>query len=576
MKMLLKYLKNYKKELFFGPLFKLLEAIFELIVPIVMAKIIDNGIGNNDSSYIIKMSIVIIILGVCGLGFALTCQYLASKCAYGFATELRTALYKHINTLSHSEIDKIGVSSLINRLTNDTNTVQNGVNMFIRLAVRAPFLIIGATVMAMTIDLKLSLVFLVVTPIVAFVIYKVMSKTVPLYKKTQAKLDEAALITRENLEGTRVIRAFSRQEEEIEDFNKVCGDLTENMMISGKISAILNPVSFMIMNLAIVAVLWFGGVRINTGSFTQGELTAFVNYMTQISLTLVVLANLIIIFTKAFASANRITEVFECNSAIASGEITEFVENENIIEFRNVSFAYNGAGGNSLDNISFKIKKGSMLGIIGGTGSGKSTLINLIPRFYEASEGEVLIYGKNVKEYDTDMLRKKIGVVSQKTSIFSGTVRENMQWADENATDEEIIKALKIAQAWEFVDRLPEKLDTHISQGGKNLSGGQKQRLSIARAFVGNPEIIILDDSTSALDYATDLAFRRSLSENLPDTTIIMVSQRATSLTSADMIIVMDDGEIASIGTHDELIEKCRIYNEIYNSQLSQKEDDEE
>lgn len=575
MKKLLIYLKNYKKELFFGPLFKLLEAIFELIVPLVMAKIIDNGIGNNNSSYILKMSIIIVVLGICGLGFALTCQYLASKCAFGFGTELRRALYTHINTLSHSEIDRIGVSSLINRLTNDTNTLQSGVNMFIRLAVRAPFLIIGATVMSMTIDLKLSAIFLIVTPIVAFVIYKVMSKTVPLYKKTQAKLDEAALITRENLEGTRVIRAFSRQEEEIKNFNSVCDELTENMLISGKISAILNPISFMIMNLAIVAVLWFGGVRIDTGSFTQGELTAFVNYMTQISLTLVVLANLIIIFTKAYASANRIAEVFEYNSDIASGNLTEFTDNDNIIEFKNVSFSYNNAGGNSLENLSFEIKKGNTIGIIGGTGSGKSTLINLIPRFYDATEGEVLICGKNVKEYNTDFLRKKIGIVSQKTSIFSGTVRDNMQWADENATDDEIIKALKIAQAWEFVERLPEKLDTHISQGGKNLSGGQKQRLSIARAFVGNPEIIILDDSTSALDYATDLAFRRSLTENLSDTTIIMVSQRATSLTNADMIIVMDDGEIAAIGKHDELITKCSIYNEIYNSQLSQKEDNE-
>jgi len=575
MKNLLIYLKNYKKELFFGPLFKLLEAIFELIVPLVMAKIIDNGIGNNNSSYILKMSIIIVVLGICGLGFALTCQYLASKCAFGFGTELRRALYTHINTLSHSEIDRIGVSSLINRLTNDTNTLQSGVNMFIRLAVRAPFLIIGATVMSMTIDLKLSAIFLIVTPIVAFVIYKVMSKTVPLYKKTQAKLDEAALITRENLEGTRVIRAFSRQEEEIKNFNSVCNELTENMLISGKISAILNPISFMIMNLAIVAVLWFGGVRIDTGSFTQGELTAFVNYMTQISLTLVVLANLIIIFTKAYASANRIAEVFEYNSDIASGSLTEFTDNDNIIEFKNVSFSYNNAGGNSLENLSFEIKKGNTIGIIGGTGSGKSTLINLIPRFYDATEGEVLICGKNVKEYNTDFLRKKIGIVSQKTSIFSGTVRDNMQWADENATDDEIIKALKIAQAWEFVERLPEKLDTHISQGGKNLSGGQKQRLSIARAFVGNPEIIILDDSTSALDYATDLAFRRSLTENLSDTTIIMVSQRATSLTNADMIIVMDDGEIAAIGKHDELIAKCSIYNEIYNSQLSQKEDNE-
>ena len=441
MKMLLKYLKNYKKELFFGPLFKLLEAIFELIVPIVMAKIIDNGIGNNDSSYIIKMSIVIVILGVCGLGFALTCQYLASKCAYGFATELRTALYKHINTLSHSEIDKIGVSSLINRLTNDTNTVQNGVNMFIRLAVRAPFLIIGATVMAMTIDLKLSLVFLVVTPIVAFVIYKVMSKTVPLYKKTQAKLDEAALITRENLEGTRVIRAFSRQEEEIEDFNKVCGDLTENMMISGKISAILNPVSFMIMNLAIVAVLWFGGVRINTGSFTQGELTAFVNYMTQISLALVVMANLVVIFTKAGASASRVNEIFDETPDISDGSGATISENAPAVEFKEACFDYGNNGEYELEGITFSVNKGETIGIIGSTGSGKSTLINLIPRFYDTAKGEVFVDGANVKDYIVSDLRRKIGIVPQKSALFSGTVRENLTIGNENASEETIKKA---------------------------------------------------------------------------------------------------------------------------------------
>lgn len=575
MKSLLIYLKNYRKELFFGPLFKLLEAVFELIVPLVMAKIIDKGIINENPAYIVKMSLVIVVLGICGLAFALTCQYLAAKCAYGFGTELRTALYRHINRLSHSEIDKIGVSSLINRLTNDTNTVQSGVNMFIRLAVRAPFLIIGATVMAMSIDLKLSIIFLIVTPVVAFVIYQVMSRTVPLYKKTQSKLDTEALITRENLEGTRVIRSFSRQEEEIEKFNFVCDELTENMMISGKISAILNPVSFMIMNLAIVAVLWFGGVRINVGNLTQGELTAFVNYMTQISLTLVVLANLINIFTKAFAAANRVTEVFECQPTLLSGELENLGDSPYSVEFKDVSFTYNDAGDKSLQNISFSIKKGGVLGIIGGTGSGKSTLISLIPRFYDVSEGEVLVCGENVKKYNTDFLRKKIGVVSQKAGIFSGTVRENMQWADENASDEEIIKALRIAQAWEFVEKLPQGLDTVISQGGKNLSGGQKQRLSIARAFVGNPEIVILDDSTSALDYATDLAFRRSLRENLADTTIIMVSQRATSLTSADKIIVLDDGEIVGIGTHDELVENCRIYSEIYNSQLSEKEEND-
>lgn len=578
MRKLFRFLKNYKKELILGPFFKLLEAIFELIVPIVMAKIIDNGIGNNDSDYILKMSIVIVILGICGLGFALTCQYLAAKCAFGFGTELRTALYKHINSLSYSGIDKIGVASLINRLSNDTNTVQGGVNMFIRLAVRAPFLIIGAAVMAMTIDLKLSVIFLIVTPIVSFIIYIIMSRTIPLYKKTQQKLDKAATITREDLEGTRVIRAFSRQQEEIDEFNKACNELTDNMMIAGKISAILNPVSFMIMNLAIVAVIWFGGLRINSGSLTQGELTAFVNYITQISLTLVVFANLLVIFTKAIASANRINEVFDCKPDICSGKIDNINKNDykNSIEFKNVSFTYNGAGDKSLENISFEIKKGEMLGIIGGTGSGKSTLVNLIPRFYDATQGEIVICGENVKNYNTDTLRKSIGVVPQKAVLFTGTVRENMKWAKADADAEEIITALKTAQAWEFVEKLPQKLDTPISQGGKNLSGGQKQRLSIARAFVGKPEIIILDDSTSALDYSTDLAFRHAIREQMKDTTIVMVSQRATSLKDADKIIVMDDGKIVGMGKHSELLENCHVYSEIYNSQLSNKEENED
>ena len=450
--------------------------------------------------------------------------------------------------------------------------------MFIRLAVRAPFLIIGAAVMAMTIDLKLSVIFLIVTPIVSFIIYIIMSRTIPLYKKTQQKLDKAATITREDLEGTRVIRAFSRQQEEIDEFNKACNELTDNMMIAGKISAILNPVSFMIMNLAIVAVIWFGGLRINSGSLTQGELTAFVNYITQISLTLVVFANLLVIFTKAIASANRINEVFDCKPDICSGKIDNINKNDykNSIEFKNVSFTYNGAGDKSLENISFEIKKGEMLGIIGGTGSGKSTLVNLIPRFYDATQGEIVICGENVKNYDTDTLRKSIGVVPQKAVLFTGTVRENMKWAKADADDEEIITALKTAQAWEFVEKLPQKLDTPISQGGKNLSGGQKQRLSIARAFVGKPEIIILDDSTSALDYSTDLAFRHAIREQMKDTTIVMVSQRATSLKDADKIIIMDDGKIVGMGKHSELLENCHVYSEIYNSQLSNKEENED
>ena len=574
MKRVLIYLKNYKKQLILGPFFKLLEAIFELIVPIVMAKIIDNGIGNNDTGYILKMGGVMVILGICGLLFALVCQYFASQCAYGFGTDLRKSLYEHINTLSYSSIDKLGTSTLINRITNDTNSVQTGVNMFIRLAFRAPFLVAGAIVASMLIDLKLSIAFLIITPIISFIIYAVMSRTIPLYKKTQQKLDKTATLTRENLEGTRVIRAFSHQEDEIKNFNKACNDLSDNAILAGKISSVLNPVTFMVMNLGIVAIIYFGGIRVDGGSITQGELTAFINYMTQILLALVVLANLIVTFTKAIASANRIKDIFECKNEIISGNLDSVDKNaENSIEFENVSFRYNGAGDNSLENITFKIRKGGMLGIIGGTGSGKSTLSALIPRFYDADSGNIKIFGRDIKQYDTDFLRKIVGNVPQKAVLFTGTVRENMQLADENATDEEIIKALKIAQAWEFVEKLPRKLDTIISQGGKNLSGGQKQRISIARAFIGNPEIVILDDSTSALDYATDLAFRKAIKENLRDTTVIMISQRATSLKDADNIIVMDDGKAVGTGTHENLLENCEVYKEIYSSQLNSKED---
>lgn len=574
MKRVLIYLKNYKKQLILGPFFKLLEAIFELIVPVVMAKIIDNGIGNNDTGYILKMGGVMVILGICGLLFALVCQYFASQCAYGFGTDLRKSLYEHINTLSYSSIDKLGTSTLINRITNDTNSVQTGVNMFIRLAFRAPFLVAGAIVASMLIDLKLSIAFLIITPIISLIIYAVMSRTIPLYKKTQQKLDKTATLTRENLEGTRVIRAFSHQEDEIRNFNKACNDLSDNAILAGKISSVLNPVTFMVMNLGIVAIIYFGGIRVDGGSITQGELTAFINYMTQILLALVVLANLIVTFTKAIASANRISDIFECKNEIISGNLDSVDKNaENSIEFENVSFRYNGAGDNSLENITFKIRKGGMLGIIGGTGSGKSTLSALIPRFYDADSGNIKIFGRDIKQYDTDFLRKIVGNVPQKAVLFTGTVRENMQLADENATDEEIIKALKIAQAWEFVEKLPRKLDTIISQGGKNLSGGQKQRISIARAFIGNPEIVILDDSTSALDYATDLAFRKTIKENLRDTTVIMISQRATSLKDADNIIVMDDGKAVGTGTHENLLENCEVYKEIYSSQLNSKED---
>ncbi len=564
-------MKNYKKELIFGPFFKLLEAVFELIVPFVMANIIDKGIANNDKAYILKMSGVIVILGVCGLGFALTCQYLAAKCAYGFGTELRRAMYSHINSLSHSSVDKIGTASLVNRLTNDTNTVQNGVNMFIRLAVRAPFLVIGAAVMAVAIDVKLSIIFFIAAPLISGIIFVIMRKTVPMYKKTQQKLDRAALLTRENIEGTRVIRAFSRQQEEIGEFDSAVDEIAKSSIAVGKISAILNPAAFMIMNLGIVAIIWFGGVRIDAGNLTQGELTAFTNYMTQILLALVVLANLIVTFTKAFASANRVSEVFDLPTE-ENGSRTSGCSAENMIEFRNVSFAYDGAGDCSVRNLSFELKPGEMLGIIGGTGSGKSTAAALIPCFYKPTEGDVLVDGVNVLDFDRNALRGMIGYVPQKTVLFTGTVRDNMRWRKADASDEEIIAALKTAQAWEFVEKMPDGLDTPIAQGGRNLSGGQRQRIAIARALVGKPEIVILDDSTSALDYATDLRLRKALKEDMEDTTVIMISQRTTSLKDAAKIIVMDDGEPAGIGTHEELLRSCNVYREIYDSQMNEKE----
>ena len=573
MKDLLKFLKNYKKELVFGPFFKLLEAIFELMVPMVMAKIIDKGIANGDTGYILRMSGLIVVLGVCGLGFALTCQFLAARCAYGFGTELREALYRHINSLSYESIDRIGTSSLVNRLTNDTNTVQNGVNMFIRLAVRAPFLIIGAAVMAVTIDWKLSGVMFIAAPLISAVIFFIMRRTVPMYKRTQQLLDRASTLTRENLEGTRVIRAFSRQQEEIDEFGQAVDDIAESSSAVGRISAILNPVAFMVMDLGIVAILWFGGARIDSGSLTQGQLTAFTNYMTQILLALVVLANLIVIFTKALASANRVSEIFALPSEENGSLVPESSTHE--IEFRGVSFAYEGAGDSSVKELSFSVKKGEMLGFIGGTGSGKSTAASLIPCFYKATQGQVLVRDTDVLDWNKEELRRIVGSVPQKAVLFTGTVRDNLRWQKADASDEEIISALKTAQAWEFVSAFPEGLDRRIAQGGLNLSGGQRQRLAIARALVGKPEILILDDSTSALDYATDLALRKALKTDLPDTTVVMISQRTTSLKDADLIVVLEDGETAGKGTHQELLESCQVYREIYQSQMNEREGSE-
>ncbi len=573
---LIPYLKDFKKECFLGPLFKLLEAILELIVPLVMAKIIDIGVKSYDTSYIIKMGILIIILGIVGLGSALVCQYFAAKASQGFGTKLRNELFHHINSLSHSEIDNIGTPSLITRIINDVNQLQVAVAMAIRLGVRAPFIILGSAIMAMFINLKLSLIFFLSIPLIVLTLYLVMGKAVPLYRVIQKKLDKISLITRENLDGVRVVRAFSKQEVEKNRFNIATLDHSNTAIKVGKLSALLNPLTFMIMNFSIAFIVWFGGIGVNNGNFTQGEIIAFVNYMTQILLTLIVVANLVIIFTKASASATRVNEVLDTKSSIKEASSSTKVQATNnsskIIEFKNVSFSYNNSKQYSLENISLSINKGETIGIIGGTGAGKSTLVNLMPRFYESTEGEIFINGENIKNYSIKDLRNLFGIVPQKAVLFTGSLRENMKWANKNASDEEILMALDIAQCSDFVSNLKDGLDTAVLQGGKNFSGGQKQRLTIARALVGSPKIIILDDSSSALDFATDLKLRQALNTHAKEITTIIVSQRASSIKNADKIVVLDDGKLAGIGTHEELLENSEVYKEICLSQLTREE----
>ncbi|WP_394896406.1 ABC transporter ATP-binding protein [Clostridium paraputrificum] len=573
---LIPYLKDFKKECFLGPLFKLLEAILELIVPLVMAKIIDIGVKSYDTSYIIKMGILIIILGIVGLGSALVCQYFAAKASQGFGTKLRNELFRHINSLSHSEIDNIGTPSLITRIINDVNQLQVAVAMAIRLGVRAPFIILGSAIMAMFINLKLSLIFFLSIPLIVLTLYLVMGKSIPLYRVIQKKLDKISLITRENLEGVRVVRAFSKQEVEKDRFNIAALDHSNTAIKVGKLSALLNPLTFMIMNFSIAFIVWFGGIGVNNGNFTQGEIIAFVNYMTQILLTLIVVANLVIIFTKASASATRVNEVLDTKSSIKEASSSTKVQATNnsskIIEFKNVSFSYNNSKQYSLENISLSINKGETIGIIGGTGAGKSTLVNLIPRFYESTEGEIFINGENIKNYSIKDLRNLFGIVPQKAVLFTGSLRENMKWANKNASDEEILMALDIAQCSDFVSNLKDGLDTAVLQGGKNFSGGQKQRLTIARALVGSPKIIILDDSSSALDFATDLKLRQALNIHAKEITTIIVSQRASSIKNSDKIVVLDDGKLAGIGTHEELLENSEVYKEICLSQLTREE----
>lgn len=577
MRNLLIYLKDYKKESIIGPLFKLLEATFELIVPVIMARIIDIGIKNQDTLYIWKMGAVLVIFGILGLTCSLLAQYFAAKAAVGFGTALRHDLFWHIENLSHAEVDKAGSSTLVVRMTSDVNQVQSGVNLVLRLFLRSPFIVVGALVMAFTINWKAAMVFVVTVPLLAFVIYGIMVITIPLYKKVQRELDEVLLTTRENLTGVRVIRAFRTQKLERETFEHKSDVLMAIQMHVGKISASLNPLTYIIVNAGIIAVIWFGGIQVNVGDMTQGEVIALVNYMTQTLLALVALANLIITFTKALASAGRINEVFAMKPGIVDGNekesaVQQTEEPKTAVSMEDVTFYYQKSKEPALEHISFTAKKGETIGIIGGTGSGKSTLVSLIPRFYDVTEGRVFVNGKDVREYKVENLRSKVGMVPQKAVLFHGTIRDNMKMGREDASDEEIFEALKTAQALEIVENKPGKLDTVLSEGGKNLSGGQRQRLTIARALVRNPEVLILDDSASALDFATDANLRKAIAEDTNDMTVFIVSQRAASIMHADKIIVLDDGQMVGYGTHQELLKQCEVYQEICYSQFSKEE----
>ena len=556
----------YKKELIVGPFCKLVEAVLELLIPLIMAEIIDKGIALADWKFVLKYSGLIVLACTSGLCFSLVCQIFASRCSQGYGTDVRNALFKHINSLSSEQFDDFGTPSLLTRLSGDINQLQVAVAMLIRLVVRAPFIIIGSVVMAIILNPRLSLVFIAATPVIALALFFIMRSTVPRYKKVQKKVDDLSKVTRENLTGVRVVRAFAKEEEERERFDGEAKELAKAASVVGAISALLNPVSLLIINLAITAVVYFGGDMVNTGDMTQGEVTAFVNYLTQISLALVVTANLVVIFTKASASGARVKEILNTSPSVTDGEGVEWGEDgAPRVEFKHVFFGY---GGNDvLQDISFKIYPSKVVGVIGGTGSGKSTLVNLLPRFYDVRRGSVLINGRNVKDYKLKQLRDRIGYVPQRTVLFSGTIRENMLWGNPGATDEDIMQALRTAQAEEFVAKLPEGLDTQVNQGGKNFSGGQRQRLTIARALVRRPEIVIMDDSASALDFATDLKLRTAIRHDLRDTTTFIVSQRATSVRHADLIIVLDGGVAVGMGRHDELMRTCEVYREIVQSQ---------
>ena len=597
MKKLLRYLKDYKKECVFAPLFKMLEATFELFVPLVMAAIIDTGIARSDTSYIIKMSIVLIVLGLIGLTCSITAQYFSATAAVGFSTKVRHALFAHIESLSFSEMDKIGTSTLITRMTSDINQAQSGVNMVLRLFLRSPFIVIGAMVMAFTVDAKAAMTFVVTIPLLCIVVFGIMLLCIPLYKKVQAGLDGVLSITRENLTGMRVIRAFAKEEEELAHFNEANEGLTKLQMFVAKISALMNPVTYVIINGATVVLIYVGALRVDSGILTQGEVVALVNYMSQILVELIKLANLIITITKAIACGNRIQSVFEMKpsfgrddfigaeqqssdqmaeiSAEKKKEYEQKVAGDHgpyILEFDHVGLTYRDAKEESLTDINLKVKPGETIGIIGGTGSGKSSLVHMIPRFYDATKGEVLFHGVNVKELPLEVLRDKIGMVMQKAVLFQGSIADNLRWGKKDATEEEMWEALTVSQAKEFVEEKEGGLSFKISQGGKNLSGGQRQRMTIARAVVKQPEILILDDSASALDYATDLKLRKAIAGMKHKVTTFIVSQRTSSILEADQILVLDDGQICGHGTHEQLLQTCEVYQEIYASQYRKEE----
>lgn len=585
------YLKEYKKESIIAPLFKMLEASFELFVPLVMAAIVDTGIRNQDTGYILKMGAILVVLAIIGLTCSITAQYFAAKASVGFGKSVRHDLFAHINSLSYAEIDKAGTSTLITRMTNDINQLQSGVNMFLRLFLRSPFIVVGAMVMAFTVDVKAAWVFVVAIPLLSVVVFGIMLYSIPLYQKVQKALDKVLLMTRENLVGARVIRAFCRQEDEEKDYREGSDSLMGMQTFVGKISAVMNPVTYIIVNAAIIAIIWIGGVQVDIGNLTQGEVIALVNYMSQILVELVKLANLIILLTKAFACSKRVGEIFamepsvvEVVSSSLKNDISKDLEEskkveqidtadkrtktaDNKVEFKNVTFTYEGAKEPALSKLSFVAKKGQTIGIIGGTGCGKSTLVNLIPRFYDATEGEILVDGVNVKAYTFNQLRDNIGIVPQKAVLFNGTIADNMRWGKVDATKEEMDKAIAIAQGSDVVASKKNGLEEMILQGGKNLSGGQRQRLTIARALVKEPKILILDDSASALDFATDAKLRKAIKEETQDMTVFIVSQRAASIKHADQIIVLEDGEMAGLGTHEELLQTCEVYQEIVKSQ---------